>query len=69
MLAESSYFINFHQALSIPMMSTEMSQVGVALFKNAVGDVISIRGQVMEYLYIPTGIKRELVRFGMDYDS
>jgi hypothetical protein len=22
----------------------------------------------MEYTYIPTAIKRELVRFGMDYD-
>jgi hypothetical protein len=34
----------------------------------AAGDVISIRGQVMEYAYIPTGIKRELVRFGVDCD-
>jgi len=25
-------------------------------------DMVSIRGQVMEYMYIPTGIKRELVR-------
>ena len=25
--------------------------------------MVSIRGQVMEYTYIPTGIKRELVRF------
>ena len=23
----------------------------------------------MEYMYIPTGIKRELVRFGMDCDQ
>ena len=37
-------------------------------FKMAAGDVISIRGQVMEYKYILTGIKRELVRFGMDRD-
>ena len=29
--------------------------------KMAAGDVVSIRGQVMEYTYIPTGIKRELV--------
>ena len=29
----------------------------------AAGDVISISGQVIEYTYIPTGIKRELVRF------
>jgi hypothetical protein len=32
----------------------------------AAGDVISIRGQFLEYMYIPTGIERELVRFGMD---
>jgi hypothetical protein len=31
-LAESSYFINFHQALSAPVMSTDVSQLGVALF-------------------------------------
>jgi hypothetical protein len=31
-------------------------------------DVISIRGQVLEHTYIPTGIERELVRFGMDGD-
>jgi hypothetical protein len=31
-LAESSYFINFHQALSTPAMFTDVSQVGVALF-------------------------------------
>ena len=37
-------------------------------FKMATGDVISISGYVMEYMYIPTGIKRELVRFGMDCD-
>jgi hypothetical protein len=30
------------------------------------GDKFSIRGQVMEYMYIPTGIKRELVRSGVD---
>ena len=35
-------------------------------FKMAAGDMISIRGQVMEYMYIPTGIKRELVRSDMD---
>ena len=31
----------------------------VGNFKIAVGDMVSIRGQVMEYMYIPTGIKRE----------
>ena len=37
-------------------------------YKMAAGDVISIRGQVMEYMYILTEIKRELVRLGMDHD-
>ena len=32
------------------------------------GDVISIGGLVMRYVYIPIGIKRELLRFGMDCD-
>ena len=31
----------------------------------ATGDMVSIMGQVMEYMYIPTGIKRELVRSGV----
>jgi hypothetical protein len=31
-LAESSYSIYFHQALLVPAMSTDVSQVGVALF-------------------------------------
>ena len=31
----------------------------IGMFKKTVGDVISIRKQVMEYMYIPTGIKRE----------
>ena len=31
-----------------------------------VGDLVSIMGQVMEYTYIPTGIKREMVRSGVD---
>ena len=35
-------------------------------FKMAAGNMVSIRGQVMEYTYIPTGIKRQLVRFGVD---
>jgi hypothetical protein len=38
----------------------------VGKFKMAAGDKVSIRGQVMEYMYIPTGIKRELVRSGVD---
>jgi hypothetical protein len=36
----------------------------VCKFKMAAGDKVSIRGQVMEYTYIPTGIKKELVRSG-----
>ena len=32
----------------------------------AAGDMVSIRGQVMEYMYISTGIKREMVRSGVD---
>ena len=39
----------------------------VGKFKMAAGDMVSIRGQVMEYTYIPTGIKREL-RSGVDCD-
>jgi hypothetical protein len=35
-------------------------------FKMSADDVITIRGQVMEHAHIPTGIIRELVRFGMD---
>ena len=34
----------------------------------AAGDMVSNRGQVMEYTYIPTGIKRELVRSDVDCD-
>ena len=40
----------------------------IGKLKMAAGDVISIRGQVLEHTYIPTGIERELVRFGMDGD-
>ena len=34
----------------------------VGKFKMAADDIVSIRGQVMEYMYIPIEIKRELVR-------
>ena len=37
-------------------------------FKMAAGDVISIRGQVMEHRYIPAGVEGELGRFGVDGD-
>ena len=40
----------------------------VGKFKMVAGDMVSIRGQVMEYTYIPTGIKTELVRSGVDCD-
>ena len=30
------------------------------------GDLVSIRGQVMEYTYIPAGVKREMVRSSVD---
>ena len=32
----------------------------------AASDLVSVRGQVMEYPNIPTGIKGEMVRPGMD---
>ena len=32
----------------------------------AVSDLVSVWGQVIEYTYIPTGIKREIVRSGVD---
>ena len=38
----------------------------IGKFNMAVGGVISIKVQVKEYTYIPTGTKRELVTFGVD---
>ena len=38
----------------------------IGKFKMAASDLVSVRGQVMEYMYIPTGIKREMVRSGVD---
>ena len=38
----------------------------ISKFKMVARDVISIRRQVMEYTYIPTGIKRESVRFDVN---
>ena len=40
----------------------------ISKFKMVARDVISIRRQVMEYTYIPTGIKRELERSGVNCD-
>jgi hypothetical protein len=39
----------------------------VGKFKMVAGDLVSIRGQVMEYTCIPTGIKGEMVRSGVDW--
>ena len=38
---------------AVPRRQNEL----VGKFKMAAGDKVSIRGQVMEYTYIPTGIK------------
>ena len=38
----------------------------VSKFKMAASDLVSVRGQVMEYPYIPTGIKGEMVKSGVD---
>ena len=35
-------------------------------FKMVAGDMISIRGYIMEYTYIPAGIERKFARFGMN---
>ena len=40
----------------------------VGKFKMAAGDIVCIRGQVMECTYILAGIKREFVRSGVDCD-
>ena len=38
----------------------------VSKFKMAASDLVSVRGKVMEYTYIPTEIKRERVRSSVD---
>ena len=38
----------------------------VSKFKMAASDLVSVRGKIMEYTYIPTGIKGEMVRSGVD---
>ena len=48
----------------IPGLCLEENEL-IGKFKMAADDVNSIRGQVMEYTYIPTGIKRVL-KSGMD---
>ena len=51
----------------IPGLCLENNEL-IAKFMMAVGDNVSIRRQVVECTYIPTGIKRELVRSGVDCD-
>ena len=50
------------------VVSREQNKL-IGEFNMTAGDVTSIRGQVMEYTYIPTDIKRELVRFCVDDDQ
>ena len=45
----SSYFINIHQALSAPAMSTDVSQVSVALFPS-VQNIDGMSGDICPYL-------------------
>jgi hypothetical protein len=49
-------------ASAVPRRQNEL----VGKFMMVPGDMISIMGQVMEYTYIPTGIKREMVGSGVD---
>ena len=48
-------------------MSREQNEL-VCKLKMTAGDKVSIRGQVIDYTYIQTGIKREFVRSGVDSD-
>ena len=70
-------FESCHQGVARGMGGGKLSEVNartesrrqnelVSKFNMAASDLVSIRGQFMEYRYIPTGIKREFVRFGMD---
>ena len=49
----------------MPGLSLEDNEL-VGKFRKAASDLVSVRGQVMEYMYIPTGIKGEMVRSGVD---
>ena len=53
--------------VNIRIVSKEQNEL-IGNFKMAAGNVIRVSGQIMEYTYILTEIKRELVRFGMDCD-
>ena len=44
----------------MPGLSLEDRTNLVGKFKMGASDLVSIRGQIMEYTYIPTGIKREI---------
>ena len=50
----------------IPRLCLEEKNKLIGKFKMVACEVISIRGHVMEYTYIPTGIKGELMRSGVD---
>ena len=59
--------VTFFLHMSLMAVSRRQNEL-VGKFKMAAGDKVSIRGQVMDYMYVPTGIKRELVRSGVDWD-
>jgi len=48
----------------MPGLSVEDRTNWYDKFKMVASDLVSVRGQVMEYPYIPTGIKGEMVRSG-----
>ena len=48
-------------------VSTERNEL-LGEFKIVAGEVIGIGVSVMNYTYFPTGIERELLRFGVDCD-
>ena len=66
-----------HQGVTREMDGGKLSEVNVrtvsrrlnelvSKFKMAAVYLVSIRGQIMEYTYIPTGIKGEMVRSGVE---
>ena len=59
---------NLNYLRLMPGLCLEDRKNLVGKFKMAAGDMVSIREHVMEYMYIPTGIKREFVRSGVDSD-
>ena len=62
--------INLRRLLEVNTRAVSRGQDElIGKLKIAAVDVISTRRQVLEYMYIPTGIERELMRFGMDGDQ